>query len=232
MTHSTPSHNSLARWVGALLLLMTVTAIVAEFLVRGSLVVPGEPAVTITNLKAHPGAFKLGLFGYTATFLLDVPVSVLFYLLFRHVNKTAALTCMAFRLVYTAMVGAALLLYAGSLQLLLRETGEYALSAVQADAFGHFLLMWFGDGFSLSLVFFGFHLVFLGWLVFKSEMLPRFLGLLVLCGGVSYVIDNSFRVLLPGVQTLLSPLFIVLGMVEILLAVWLIVKGVKVARSR
>ena len=104
----------IARLTGILLVAMAIAAFFSELYVRGSLMVPGDAATTISNILDAPTLLSYGLIGYLVVFLLDVPVAVLFFVLFRHVNRTVSLTAMGFRLVYTAVVAAALLGYLGA----------------------------------------------------------------------------------------------------------------------
>jgi hypothetical protein len=83
-------------------------------------------------------------------------------------------------------------------------------------------------GEALGLVFFGFTLLGVGYLIRHSGFLPRILGLLVQIAGVSYVV-NSFLVLVaPDLANIafLVPAFVA----ELSLALWLLVKGVDAAK--
>jgi hypothetical protein len=219
----------LARITGVLLLVMAVAAIFAEFGVRTGMVVAGDAEATARNIQASPQLFRAGLFGYLVAFVCDVPVAVLFFLLLRHVGNGLALGAMAFRLVYTAVVGACLLAYGGAVHLLSGESYLSALGAEQLHAQALFFLRLFDQGFILALVFFAFHLILLGWLLFRSRQLPRVFGVLVLLGGASYLIDGTLYYLAPSMQVAAKPVLAVFGMAEVLLALWLVVKGLRPA---
>ena len=90
----------------------------------------------------------------------------------------------------------------------------------------------FEAGFSLALVFFGIHLVLLGVLVLGSTALPRTLGVLVAISGISYLAGSLSRVLAPALHAALAPLLAACGCFELLLALWLLVKGVAVGPPR
>jgi len=79
-------------------------------------------------------------------------------------------------------------------------------------------------GFNISLIFFGFECLLLGYLIFKSHFLPKILGILMQIAGVSYL-TNSFALLLAPTLVniaVLVPAFIA----ELSLALWLLVRGV------
>jgi hypothetical protein len=219
----------LARITGALLLVMAAASLFAELGVRQALVVPGDALATVERIQASPQLFRLGLLGYLTAFLLDVPTAVLFYRLLRHVNRTMAMLAAAFRLVYAAVVGAALIPYLGAMLLL--DKADY-LSAVETDelrAYAMFHLDLFGWGFTTSLVFFGVYLVLLGILLARSRQLPAVLGVLLSIGGVAYVIDGVLRFLAPAVRENLMVMTAILALTELVLAVWLVVKGLRPA---
>ena len=83
-------------------------------------------------------------------------------------------------------------------------------------------------GEALGLVFFGFTLLSVGYLIRHSAYLPWILGLLVQIAGVSYVV-NSFLLLVArdlANIAFLIPIFIA----ELSLALWLFVKGVDASK--
>jgi hypothetical protein len=79
-----------------------------------------------------------------------------------------------------------------------------------------------------SLVFFGFYCLLIGYLILRSTFLPRFLGALMMLGGLGWLTFIS-----PSLSSSLSPYNMapaILG--EGVLMVWLIVAGVNVQRWR
>ena len=224
------SPAALARLTGALLLVMALSAGLAEFGVHQALVVPGDAAATAGRIAAAGLRFRLGLVGYLVAFLCDVPVAVLLYLLFRHASASLALTAAAFRLVYAAVAGAALLPFLGPVVLSSGAGYLSALAPAQLQALTLLSVEAFESGFGLALVFFGVHLVLLGVLILGSTALPRVLGVLVAISGISYLAGSLSRVLAPGLHAAIAPLLAACGCFELVLALWLLVKGVAVER--
>jgi hypothetical protein len=76
------------------------------------------------------------------------------------------------------------------------------------------------------LVFFGFYCLLIGFLIFRSTYLPRFLAALMALGGIGWLTFAS-----PELARQLSPFNFLPGIVgEGALTVWLLVKGVDVER--
>jgi hypothetical protein len=83
-------------------------------------------------------------------------------------------------------------------------------------------------GFNVSLIFFGFECLLLGYLIFKSQFLPKVLGILMQIAGVCYL-TNSFALLLaPTLVSIASliPAFVA----ELSFALWLLVRGINVQK--
>ncbi|MGO9520278.1 MAG: DUF4386 domain-containing protein, partial [Candidatus Korobacteraceae bacterium] len=79
---------------------------------------------------------------------------------------------------------------------------------------------------NICLVLFGFYDLLIGYLIFRSAFLPRVLGVLMALAGLGWL-----TFLYPPLANSLSPYVLVLGfLAELLLMLWLLVKGVNVQR--
>jgi hypothetical protein len=67
----------------------------------------------------------------------------------------------------------------------------------------------------------------LGYLVFRSRFLPRVFGILLMIGGLCYVIDVIIFLMLPDISLGLSLLAFIS---ELLFALWLLFRGVDEAK--
>jgi hypothetical protein len=74
----------------------------------------------------------------------------------------------------------------------------------------------------LSLVIFGVHLVLIGWLIFRSWYVPKFIGILLVIDGLGWEIDSLRPYLYPNAT--LSWLSITF-FGELLFMVWLLIWG-------
>lgn len=88
-----------------------------------------------------------------------------------------------------------------------------------------------GDAYAISLVFFGFACLALGYLLFRARYFPKFLGVLMVAAGPGYLINSFAHFLDPVFAATLFPAIFALPFVaELSLTVWLIVKGVDTAK--
>lgn len=208
---------------GAGLLVMTVAAILANFHALESLVVPGDAAATAGNIKGAQGLFRLGVFGFTIVCVLDVVVAWALFVFFEPVNKSLSLLAAWFRLIYAAILGANLLDLAQVPRLLGGDPSATG-GAVAAPAQVMLAINSFNDGWNIGFVFFGIHLLLLGYLAAKSGQVPKLLGVLLVVAGLGYLTD-SFGLLLVSGYSLEIGMYTFIG--ELLLMVWLLARGWK-----
>jgi hypothetical protein len=220
-----------ARIAGFLYLIVIVGGIFAEISVRGRLVVHGDAAATAHNILAHELLFRLGfaveLFYCVAC---NVPITVIFYNLFKVVNRNVTLLMVFLDLVVTAIESISLLAHYAPLLLLGGGHQLSAFTAEQLEAAAYISLQLFEYGFAISLVFFGFDCLAMGYLIFKSTFLPRIIGVLLAIEGLGYLVNSFTLFLASGLQARILPYFMATGIAEVALCLWLLVMGVNVQR--
>ncbi len=69
-----------------LYLFIIVVALFGEVFVRGSLIVPRDPAATANNILGSETLFRVGLAGEMLTCACDVPLAMILYVLLRPVS--------------------------------------------------------------------------------------------------------------------------------------------------
>ena len=113
---------------------------------------------------------------------------------------------------------------------MLGRESEYlkAFQPEQLQALAYVSLRVHGYGYGISLLFFGFCCVLFGYLIHKSGYLPRIIGVLLVIGGLGYVVFSLAQMLAPAFAARLLFPWIILPafFAELGLCLWLIVKGV------
>jgi hypothetical protein len=215
-----------ARIAGFLYLIVIVGGIFAEIFVRGRLVVNGDAAATTHNIMGHELLYRFAFAVEVFYCACNVPLALLFYNLFKVVNKNVALLMVFFDLVVTAIESVSLLAHFAPLFLL--GDGHYlsAFTAEQLQAAAYISVQLFEHGFAISLVFFGFDCLAMAYLIFGSRFLPRTLSVLLAIEGLGYLINSFTLFLAPGVQPRIFPYFMATGIAEVALCLWLLVMGV------
>lgn len=182
--------------------------------VRNTVVVPGDAAATAERIAVHGGLFRIGSVAELIIPLLDVALALVFYVLLKPVNAPIALLAAFFRLVTAALILAS------------AATNFAALQTAQSPDLALLLLNLHQHLLAIGMVTFGVHLLLLGYLIWVSSLLPRFVGVLLMVASVGYV-ANSIRVLLlldwttPVRSLVLLPAFVA----ELSLMLWLLIKG-------
>ncbi len=221
----------LARAVGVLYLAIFLIAPFPYLLARASLVVPGDAAATAANIAASEGVFRAGLAAELVVFLIEIAVSAMLFVILRPVSAPVALAATFARLA-EAVIQAANLLTGIGVVLVLGGAGYLAaFGSGQLDALAMLFLDINAFGILLWGMLFGFHLVLLGSLTYRSGFWPRALGVLLLLAGVGYLAQSFGHLLAPDLDEALSTVVILLAVpAELAFTIWLLWKGVDVDR--
>jgi len=230
------SQRKAAIVAGVVVLIMFIAGIIAEFLSRRSLVVPGDAATTVNNIMANEMLFRTGIGSYLIILILDVVLAWAFYVFLKQVNKSLSLLAAWFRLVYTAVFGIALLNLVTVLPLL---SGADYLAVFETDQLHAQVMLSlnaFSDGWAIGYVFFSLHLFVLGYLVFKSGYIPRILGVLLIIASFGYLIANPAKLVLPNYADyeaiILLVVFLPCLIGEMAFCLWLLFKGGKIPEMK
>ena len=224
------SPRSWARTAGGLYLFVIVGGFFAEALAL-TIVVPGDAAATARNIVANDSLYRLGLAVHMIALVSNIFLAVIFYDLFRVVSRRLTLLVVFFTLVGTAIESVNLLNQLAPLILL--EGGQYssAFSAQQLQALAYMPLELQALGFNITLAFFGFYGLSIGYLVYRSTFIHRIVGVLLTIGALCYLINSFANFLAPAFATHLFPYIQLPSLVgEGSFTVWLLVIGVNVQR--
>lgn len=217
-----------ARIAGLLYLFIIVAGAFAQAYVRQGLVVPGDAAATGVNLVANEQLYRWGLVADLLPLLCNVVLAVIFYRLFNVVNGSLAALAVLFSLLGTAVQAAVLVFHIAPLLMLMGGPALGALTQEQVQALAYVSLRLQTDGYSIALVFFGCFGLSLGYLIVRSRFMPRIIGILMGVAGFCYFTNSLLSLVAPSLASVLFLLPALLG--EGTLTLWLIVKGVDVAR--
>lgn len=220
--------QKMARWTGLGYLLIFITAFFATGFVVEAMVIPNDAATTWANFKAAPQMLSWAILSFILMVLIDAILAVPFYLLLRKLSHTWALISSALRLVNAAVFAVALMDLISFQRLLGKPyQGDELFLLRQVDH----LTQSFDDTWLLGLVFFGVHLIIMGFLMVRSKLFPSWIGLLIQAAGLVYVIDTVASFSLPNYEnyTAFFEMMVVIPSVlgELSLCLFLLIKGIK-----
>ena len=225
-----PDPQRYARTAGVLGLVSVVAGGFGEAYAPAALVVPRDAAATAARILASESLFRWGFSAYLVEALCDAGLTLLLYLLFRVVRKDLALLAVFFRLIGTTGFAMAQVFYFAALPIVGGVDHLEAFSPEQLRALALLSLDVSRYGQTVFTMFYGVGSVLLGYLMYRSRFLPRFIGILLAVSGVGFVAKTFTWTLAPSFS---SPLLLMPAAVAALaLTVWLLVKGVDAARWR
>jgi hypothetical protein len=225
------SPRRLARLAGALYLINIVGGAFAITIVPAMLVVQGNPAATAHNLQTHELLYRSGLAAHLVVTTTNVPLAVLFYELFKVVNRRLALLDAFFILVATAIEAAGLLNQFSPLVLLGNGPYPSALSPSQLQALASLPGDLASIDYTIHTVFFGLDILVFAYLVLRSTFLPRTIGVLLAVDGLAYLCSSFTDILAPEAAAHLVPWIQLPALVgEGALCLWLLVVGIDLDR--
>ena len=209
--------------VGVLLVLSMIGGYFGEIHIPSQFASP-DAATTALQLRQNEGLFRLGFAAYLVEAFSDLVLAWLFYVLLRPVHRDLALLSAFFGIVSMSLFAVTKMFYF-SAPVFLRDS-EYlaAFPPAQLEVLARVFVGLYGNLSGLFMLFYGTAWIIRGYLVFRSEYLPRFLGLLMALAGLGFFAKNVTKVLAPAysVDLLLAPMFLNV----VVLAIWMLAKGV------
>jgi len=218
-----------ARITGSLYLVVVLTGIFSLAYVPNKLIVWDNPVLTFDNIVQAEQLFRLGIICSIICYVTYIFLSIAFYKLLKGINKSYA-TIMV--LLVLISVPVALINLQNKLSILpLIGQKEYLkiLSGEQLRTKVMFLLDQYNYGIEIASIFWGLWLLPLGYLVYKSNILPKLLGILLMLGCFGYLINIFGDLLFKNYSDLGISTYISLpaSIGEIGLCLWLLIVGAK-----
>lgn len=222
------TNNKLAKAAGILYLVSIIAGGFAEAFVRGGLTVSGNAAATAQNIQASEQMYRFGFVADLICIICSIFLSLIFYILFKPVNRHISLLALVFSTVATAVMAVNLLNQQAPLLLLHKSSYLNAFTIEQLQTQSLFYLNLQSQGYNISLLLFAFYFPIIGYLVYKSNFLPGILGFIYTLVGVSYLFNSLAWFLAPHLAHYLFPYVLLPAFVgEVSMSLWLIFKGVK-----
>ena len=199
------------------------------------IVVPADAAATAANIMASESLFRMGIASWLFALTADAIVAWALYVFLKPVSKSLSLLAAWLRLVFVAVFVLNQLNLVFAWQLLSGADYFTVFEPDQLHAQAMLFLNAYEYGMHISFIFFGLHIFVIGYLIFKSDYIPRILGVLLIIASVGYQID-SFGNFLSSNYANNEALFIVFVAVPAVIAefslnLWLLIRGGKVKQQ-
>jgi hypothetical protein len=194
--------------------------------ISGRIIVAGDAATTATNLLANEALFRSGTAALLISTAFYVAATLFVYEVLKPVNRSLSLLAAFFSLLGCA-VGTFSCLF-DFVPFILLKGAPYlnGFTSGQVQGLSYMFLVLRARANDIGLVFFGLHCFGVGYLIVRSNFLPRLVGLLMVMAGLGWL-----TFLFPPLAQGLAPFNMLPGAIgELSLTFWLIIKGLNVQR--
>jgi len=233
--------QKIARIIGATYLITDATSIYAIF-VRSTLVVSGDIARTATNIAAHAQLYRTGIVADVLTGAGVVILNLALYTLLSPVNRNLARLAAMWRLIEVAVGSAIAVCSFIALSLLTDANYLHSFPPSELNALVSLFVGAQVSGYLIVLLFVGLGSTTYMYLLLKSRYIPKALALLGLVGSALVGLVALIRMWFPALVTAAVPIarslplaaraFLAVIIVpilafEIIIGLWLLIKGVR-----
>ncbi len=213
------------RFAGMLYLLASIAGFFAMMYVPTKLIVHGNAAATASNIAASETLFRLGIAGELIGYAGFIFVALALYDLLKGVNRRHASLMVTLLVVQVPISFLNELNFFAALNLVRGADFLSIVEKPQREALAMLFLNLHFHGYVVNEIFWGLWLLPLALLVYRSQFLPRFLGVWLALAGFAWMILSLTGVLAPQyydkVFNFTQPA--VFG--EIAFMLWLVIKG-------
>ena len=203
-TKETFNPNKTARVAGYLYLMLFPLGIFGIIYVPSSLIVLGDAATTASNIMANELLYRLSIVTALTLQIVYIFLALALYKLLNPVDKNNAVLMFILVLVAAPI---AMLNELNHVAVLLVLSGSdflttFSLDQVQASV--PLFLNLHEHGVFIAQIFWGLWLFPMGYLIFKSNFLPKALGILMIIGGFGYLVDSFVYFIFPNFDVTFS----------------------------
>jgi Domain of unknown function (DUF4386) len=222
------STKSLARIAGSLYLTVAIFGGFAHLYARARIYVPGDAAATADNIVANSALFRFAFVADLIQATVFMLLGMALYLLLRHVNENIGRAMVVFVAISVAIICLNMIHHLAALLVATDASYASTFGPEGSNALVLLLVDMHHYGYLIAQIFFGLWLLPLGYLVYKSGMFPRALGVLLMIGCFGYLIDTLALFLVPNIGGAISTFVVIpAAIAEFWMVFYLLIKGVR-----
>jgi hypothetical protein len=221
-----------ARRAGLWYVLLLFMAPLVDLYMPRLFMVSGDAAATAAAVTTAMLTFRIWIVGEVATNVVMLLVALSLYDLLSDVDRRQARLMMALVILGVTIAIVNLLVPGLAIGLLSGGAHLAAFTRPQIEGITFLFLRARLMGMQIATIFWGLWLLPFGLLVMRSRFLPRWLGVLLIVGGIAYLTLSVMQIVQPRYGGIALPLlmpFFAAG--ELSAIFWLLVKGVSSPRA-
>lgn len=188
-------------------------------------IVAGDGTTSSANLLANQSLFQLGVLADSAVILFELAITAILYQMFKAAGPKMAMAALISRAGMIGVMGINLLLWVMPYILLTKPTGW---DTEQIHAMVQFCFEAHAMGVFVWQLFFGVHLLALGWLILKSDVVPHLLGRGLFIGAFGYLIQGIAKLAFVDVAAInytFIALLVIVTISEVSFGIWLLIRS-------
>lgn len=216
--------KTFAKVSGITYLLIFISGFYANFKILESLVDLNNSEQTTLNIINNSIQFRQGLIGFLVMLISDIFLIWSLFKITKPTQKVLSYITSFFR-------GLHALFFTIALAKLI-EVYKITSQAIYSEELQNnviYLLSNFDKIWTIGLLFFGIHLLLLGFLAIKSSFIPRIIGFLLILAALGYAIDGFSKLYLASYRDYKSyfeTIVVLAGVIgELSFTIWLFLKG-------
>ena len=226
------SPKRLARIAGALYLLVGIFGGFAQGYVEPRLYVAGNAAATARNVVANAGLVHAGVVAELFDSTIFVFLAMTLYVLLNHVHRSMARAMLVLVALSAGISCLNIVFEFEGLRVATDSAYAAALGGAGSNALVMLLLDTQHHGVLIAQIFFGLWLAPLGFLMYRSGLFPKVLGIVLVVGTVCYLIDVLALFLVPDLGQHIAAFIVVPSAIaEVSTVLYLLVIGVRTVKG-
>lgn len=215
----------IARLAGLLYLIQMITGIFG-FYAHGRLTASGDAVQTAKNISDSQTLFRLGTVADLLTALVVVILTWCLYVILKEVDQNLALLAVFLRLVENAIAAAGISNDFLALRLLSDTMYLQGFDPKQVQVLARLLVGAQGWSLQIAFVFLGSGTAVFAYLWWRSRYIPRAIAAVGIFGASLLAVGTVAIMIVPGLGVIGLSYMMPLGVFEIGLGFWLLIKGV------
>ena len=221
--------NKISRIAGLIYLGVVLTGIFSLMYVPSKLINYDNALLNFQNIANSETLFRLGIATGLLCYIFFLFLPLVLYKLFRQVNESMAKLMVLLAIISVPMYFINIQNEFTALSFIKNPDYLKVFSSEQMQSQVLFYIKQYDDGMRLIHIFSGLWLFPFGYLVYKSNFLPKIFGILLMVGCLGYVINFFGRTLLPNYSELGISSYISLpaSIGEIGICLWFLIVGAK-----
>lgn len=236
MNHSLEySPKAYSKLVAIMMAITMVAGGFGEIYAPTMLLVPNDATATANNIIASELFYRVSFFAYLVEAMCDITIAMALFILLRPVHRNLALLALLFRVLSTATFAVSAFFYFAPSLILNNAEYMNSFTPEQINALSLLFFNFYSLGGGVFSIFYGIASVIFGILIYRSDYLPNFLGILLAIAGMGFVANSLLIVVAPFYAT--SAFFLPMLLTNFVFIFWFSLRGVdsdnwlKAARS-